>query len=88
MFSVAQKPGVGSMEEAQGVEKLWSSETLGRGVALLAGQPFGLLSMATQDDDLRKKFVETQRFTKPSCFFLCESNMERIPSKGFQKTDP
>ena len=39
---------------------LWSSETLVRGMASTASQPFALLSMTLNqdDDDLRAEFVE------------------------------
>lgn len=85
---MAQTPGVGSMEGVQEVDKLWSSETLGRGVDVVAGQPFGLFSMAVEDADLRKSYIETQIFTNPSCFFALGSKHRKNPIKrvSFSKT--
>ena len=36
----------------------WSSETLVRGMASAAAQPFGLLSLDEMDEDLRKQAME------------------------------
>ena len=40
---------------------IWSSETLVRGMAGVAEQPFGLLSMTYQDADLKAEYLDPRQ---------------------------
>lgn len=51
---------------------IWSSETLVRGMAGVAEQPFGLLSMTFEDADLKAEYLDPRQ---KKAISLCPKNV-------------